>query len=371
MLETDLPFVSLWYAIGGHYAERRRRVADDRRRAAAFADHRLRAAHDRHLHLARGAGVLDADRRAHPRPGSNSRRATWMSDPRPSTSSPPSRCSRAETRQTWPSWHGCCVAAQLGEGELLWRQGERGARDGVRSSTEDLRCRSRVPGRSRRSRSRAPGPGEMRRRDRAARRRRALDERARDRDHDGAGAQPGRLRRAARAATSVRVRAQAPARRRRRRAASQPARDLAASLGGEDLGRPPAEDAERLAELEYCGPPDSKYVRRMATFHDFDSLALWGFLTAGRVRPVPGGPHARSPKARPRPPCYLTINGAVEKVLVRGDRRIRVGLAGPGQGVRLREPDRRPALARDRDHARAGAAAGAARGPFEQLFNGE
>jgi CRP-like cAMP-binding protein len=28
--------------------------------------------------------------------------------------------------------------------------------------------------------------------------------------------------------------------------------------------------------------------------------------------------------------CYLTINGAVEKVIVRGGRRIRVGLAGPG-----------------------------------------
>ncbi|MGN6168049.1 MAG: cyclic nucleotide-binding domain-containing protein, partial [Solirubrobacteraceae bacterium] len=27
---------------------------------------------------------------------------------------------------------------------------------------------------------------------------------------------------------------------------------------------------------------------------------------------------------------YLTINGAVEKVLIRGSQRIRVGLAGPG-----------------------------------------
>jgi CRP-like cAMP-binding protein len=31
------------------------------------------------------------------------------------------------------------------------------------------------------------------------------------------------------------------------------------------------------------------------------------------------------------PACYLTINGAVEKVLIRGDQRIRVELAGPGQ----------------------------------------
>ena len=45
---------------------------------------------------------------------------------------------------------------------------------------------------------------------------------------------------------------------------------LAGSLGDEVTG-PPAEDgAPALADLEYCSPPDSKYVRRMATFHDFD-----------------------------------------------------------------------------------------------------
>ena len=32
----------------------------------------------------------------------------------------------------------------------------------------------------------------------------------------------------------------------------------------------------------------------------------------------------------PSPACYLTVNGAVEKVLIRGDRRVRVSLAGPG-----------------------------------------
>ena len=77
-------------------------------------------------------------------------------------------------------------------------------------------------------------------------------------------------------------------------------------------------------------PPDSTYVRRLATFRAFDSLALWGFLTAGPLRPLPGRAHARRRGAR-SPACYLTINGAVEKVIVRGGRRIRVGLAGPGQ----------------------------------------
>jgi CRP-like cAMP-binding protein len=105
---------------------------------------------------------------------------------------------------------------------------------------------------------------------------------------------------------------------------------LAASLGGVAASEPAHEAARTFAELDFCGPPDSRYVRRLATFHAFDALALWGFLTAGR--------YARCPPDRtlvaegaPSTACYLTINGAVEKVLVRGDRRIRVGLAGPGQ----------------------------------------
>ena len=36
-------------------------------------------------------------------------------------------------------------------------------------------------------------------------------------------------------------------------------------------------------------------------------------------------------RGTPSAACYLTINGAVEKVLIRGDRRVRVGLAGPGK----------------------------------------
>jgi CRP-like cAMP-binding protein len=107
---------------------------------------------------------------------------------------------------------------------------------------------------------------------------------------------------------------------------------LAASLGGEPNGQP-AEDVDRaFADLEYCGPPDSRYVRRMATFHDLDSLALWGVLTSGS--------YARCRRGRtllaegvPSKVCYLTINGAVELVLARGSRRIRVGLAGPGKAL--------------------------------------
>jgi CRP/FNR family transcriptional regulator, cyclic AMP receptor protein len=147
-------------------------------------------------------------------------------------------------------------------------------------------------------------------------------------------------------------------------------RQLAASLGGEVAG-PPAEDAARaFAELEYCGPPDSAYVRRMATFHDFDSLALWGFLTSGSYARCPPG-RTLLAEGAPSTACYLTINGAVEKVLVRGDRRIRVGLAGPGKAFGYESLiDGRPspvtAITRERALLLV-----LPRDPFEQLFNGE
>ena len=145
---------------------------------------------------------------------------------------------------------------------------------------------------------------------------------------------------------------------------------LAVSLGGEVAG-PRAEDAARtFAELEHCGPPDSKYVRRMATFHDFDSLALWGFLTSGRYVTCPPG-RTLLAEGAPSTACYLTINGAVEKVLVRGDRRIRVGLAGPGKTFGYESLiDGRPspvtAITRERALLLV-----LPRDPFEQLFNGE
>jgi CRP-like cAMP-binding protein len=104
---------------------------------------------------------------------------------------------------------------------------------------------------------------------------------------------------------------------------------LAASLGGDTAAAPPAE-APAVADLELCGPPDSGYVRRLATFREFDSLALWGFLTAGRFARCPPGRTLVAEGAASNA-CYLTMNGAVEKVIVRGGRRIRVGLAGPGQ----------------------------------------
>jgi CRP-like cAMP-binding protein len=102
---------------------------------------------------------------------------------------------------------------------------------------------------------------------------------------------------------------------------------VASSLGDSAPAEPPAGAA---AELEFCGPPNSAYVRRLATFRAFDSLALWGFLTAGRFARCPAGRTVVA-EGTTSTACYLTINGAVEKVILRGGRRIRIGLAGPGQ----------------------------------------
>ena len=145
---------------------------------------------------------------------------------------------------------------------------------------------------------------------------------------------------------------------------------LAQTLDG-GAPAPPAEAAERvLTDLEECAPPDSRYVRRMATFHDFEPVALWGFLTSGRYVRCPPGCVLLA-EGEPSPAYYLTINGAVEKVLIRGDWRIRVGLAGPGRAFGYESLiDGRPspltAIARERAILLV-----LPRDPFDRLFNGE
>jgi CRP-like cAMP-binding protein len=147
-------------------------------------------------------------------------------------------------------------------------------------------------------------------------------------------------------------------------------RHLVTSLDGDTAG-PPDEDAEpALAELEECSPPDSRYVRQMATFHDFDPLALWGFLTSGRYVHCPPGQTLLAEGA-PSTAYYLTINGAVEKVLVRRNWRIRVGLAGPGRAFgyeSLIDGGPSPVTAITRERA---VLLVVPSDLFEQLFNGE
>jgi CRP/FNR family transcriptional regulator, cyclic AMP receptor protein len=141
---------------------------------------------------------------------------------------------------------------------------------------------------------------------------------------------------------------------------------LAASLGGD----PADAAATPPAELEYCGAPNSAYVRRFATFRAFDSLALWGFLTAGRYARVPAGTTLVAEGSHAAA-CYLTINGAVEKVIVRGGQRIRVGLAGPGQAFgyeSLIDGEPSPVTAATRERTLLLVLPQEA---FDRLFNGE
>jgi CRP/FNR family transcriptional regulator, cyclic AMP receptor protein len=144
---------------------------------------------------------------------------------------------------------------------------------------------------------------------------------------------------------------------------------LASSLSDEPAGPPPSE-TQKLAELEQCGPPDSRYLRRMATFHDFDSLALWSFLTSGTYVRCPAG-RTLLAEGAPSGALYLTINGAVEKLVIRGDRRIRIRLAGPGKAFGYEslidgQPSPVTAITRERALLLV-----LPRDPFDQLFNRE
>ena len=145
---------------------------------------------------------------------------------------------------------------------------------------------------------------------------------------------------------------------------------LAASLGGELAVPPAGVAAQALADLDDGRPPDSRYLRRMTTFHDFDPLALWGLLTSGRfVRCPPGRMLLAEGEASLA--HFLTINGAVEKVVIRGNRRIRVGLAGPGQAFGYESlidghPSPVTAITRERTLLLV-----VPRDLFERLFSGE
>lgn len=105
---------------------------------------------------------------------------------------------------------------------------------------------------------------------------------------------------------------------------------LAKTLRADETGELPAQPPSAKEELEFCEAPDSRYMRRLGTFHAFDSLALWGFLTAGRFARCPKGTTLVR-EGEQSDACFLTVNGAVEKVIIRGEDRIRVGLAGPGK----------------------------------------
>lgn len=87
---------------------------------------------------------------------------------------------------------------------------------------------------------------------------------------------------------------------------------LAASLDDDPATEPTAAAPPDPAAFEPCEAPNSAYVARLATFRAFDSLALRGFLTAGRFAKCPPGRALTAEGSTPTA-CYLKMNGRGRK----------------------------------------------------------
>ena len=64
---------------------------------------------------------------------------------------------------------------------------------------------------------------------------------------------------------------------------------LALSLGADVTDSRATPRLPPPAKLQESPAPDSRYIRRMTTFHQFEPLALWGFLTSGGYVRCPSG----------------------------------------------------------------------------------
>ena len=103
---------------------------------------------------------------------------------------------------------------------------------------------------------------------------------------------------------------------------------LAASLEPASGNAEPA-PARQTQETDVARPPIS-YLRRLAFFEGFSELDLNEVVDRSRLRFVIRGHVVAAEGDSPRA-CCITLNGAVEEAIERGDRRIPIGLAGPGR----------------------------------------
>jgi CRP-like cAMP-binding protein len=101
-------------------------------------------------------------------------------------------------------------------------------------------------------------------------------------------------------------------------------RALAATLGGDPAARPPATrtPAER---------PDPPYVLRLPFFRHFTPESLDALLERASIERAAPGDLLLAEGDRSGG-LFVTLNGAVEEVIRRGDHAIRVALLGPGRG---------------------------------------
>lgn len=147
---------------------------------------------------------------------------------------------------------------------------------------------------------------------------------------------------------------------------------LALSLGDEPAPVPAAEDLPRDPEpdtLASVTRPSLEYVRRLPFFRAFDQPELLEILDSGRLAFLPVR-HLVLGEGAGATACYVTLDGAVEEVIRRGDRTIRVGLAGPGRAfgyVGLIDGQPAPVSARTRERALLLAVS---RTQFDALFYG-
>lgn len=106
-------------------------------------------------------------------------------------------------------------------------------------------------------------------------------------------------------------------------------RELAATLGGELAGSPRSASLD-AGELTRTSPPID-YLRRLAMFRGFGASELPELLDRSQLALVARG-RILAVEGDTAQALYVTLNGAVEEAIERGNQRIPVGLAGPGRG---------------------------------------
>jgi CRP-like cAMP-binding protein len=90
-----------------------------------------------------------------------------------------------------------------------------------------------------------------------------------------------------------------------------------------------ASEPPTAAELTETAPPDD-YLSNLAFFRDFAADHLRSLMERSQLFMVPRRRVLEREGDTPRG-CYVTLNGAVEMTIERGQQRIPVGFAGPGR----------------------------------------
>lgn len=95
-------------------------------------------------------------------------------------------------------------------------------------------------------------------------------------------------------------------------------------------GSPPdASEPPTATELTESAPPDD-YLSDLAFFRDFAADHLRSLVERSQLFMIPRRRVLEHEGDAPRG-CYVTLNGAVEMTIDRGQHRIPIGLAGPGR----------------------------------------